>query len=226
MLEQIKAVIFDLDGTLVDSMWMWRQIDVEYLNTYHIELPETLQNEIEGKSFTETAQYFKERFNLPETIESIKSTWNQMAYEKYKNEVKLKTGAFEFLEYCRTHNIRLGIATSNSKELLMAALSGLHIDHYFDSLTTGCDVCIGKPAPDVYLKTASDLHVKPYECLVFEDIIPGILAGKNAGMRVCAVYDKYSDYQDHMKRKLADYYINDYKQIFDHTYETLEKVSC
>lgn len=226
ILEQIKAVIFDLDGTLVDSMWMWRKIDIEYLSMYQIELPATLQNEIEGKSFTETAQYFKERFLIPESIESIKATWNQMAYEKYRNEISLKDGVYDFLTYCSLNQIKLGIATSNSQELLMAALSGLKIDHYFDSLTTGCDVCIGKPAPDVYLKTAKDLKVSPCECLVFEDIVPGILSGKNAGMKVCAVYDEYSVHQDAEKRKLADYYISSYTQIFDQSYEILEKISC
>ena len=80
---QIKAVLFDLDGTLVDSMWMWKAIDVEYLGRYQIELPEDLGECIEGMSFTETAYYMKKRFQIPEDVETIKQTWNEMAHDKY-----------------------------------------------------------------------------------------------------------------------------------------------
>ena len=82
MLKNKKAVIFDLDGTLVDSMWMWKAIDIEYLGRFGIELPATLQKDIEGKSFSETAVYFKETFKLPDSLEKIKSDWNRMAYDK------------------------------------------------------------------------------------------------------------------------------------------------
>ena len=76
---RVKGVIFDLDGTLVDSMWMWKQIDVEFLGRYGLEVPKDLERVIEGMSFSETAVYFKERFQLPMTLDEIKSTWNQMA---------------------------------------------------------------------------------------------------------------------------------------------------
>ena len=82
MIEQKKAVIFDLDGTLMDSMWMWTDIDIEYLGRYGYELPPDLQNEIEGMGFTETATYFKNRFRLPQPLEEIKKEWNRMAYDK------------------------------------------------------------------------------------------------------------------------------------------------
>ena len=91
-----KAIIFDLDGTLVDSMWMWYDIDVEYLGRFGIEVPDRLQADIEGMSFSETAVYFKERFNIPDSLEKIKSDWNQMAWDKYTNEVPMKEGAAEF----------------------------------------------------------------------------------------------------------------------------------
>ena len=79
-----KAFLFDLDGTLVDSMWIWESIDVEYLDRFGLELPEDLHSCIEGMSFSETAQYFKERFSIPDTLEKMKSDWNRMAWEKYK----------------------------------------------------------------------------------------------------------------------------------------------
>lgn len=213
MLDNIDAVIFDLDGSLVDSMWMWHEIDVEYLGRYGLAVPEGLQHDIEGFSFSETAVYFKERFALPDSVEEIKRSWNQMAWDKYMNEVPLKPGVREFLDCCRSKNIKLGIATSNSRELVtnVADTHGLH--DYFSCIMTGCDVGRGKPAPDIYLAVAKKLNADPARCLVFEDIVPGILAGKAAGMTVCAVEDAYSLFQTAEKKELADYYITDFYEI-------------
>jgi len=212
-LNDIDAVIFDLDGTLVDSMWIWREIDIEYLGRYGLELPETLQSEIEGMSFAETAVYFKNRFELPDSLEEIMRNWNEMAWEKYAKEVPLKPGAKEFLDLCKSRGIKLGIATSNSRELAqnVADVHGLH--DYFDCIMTGSDVEKGKPAPDIYLAVASQRVVGPSRCLVFEDICHCITAGLAAGMSVCAVEDAYSAPQRNAKQKLAHYYINDYTEI-------------
>ncbi len=217
MLEKIQSVIFDLDGTLVDSMWLWHDIDVEFLEKRGLALPETYQRDIEGMSFTETAVYTKELFQLPESIEELKYIWNQMAIEKYTYEVPFKPGAQEFLEYCKSHGIRVGIATSNSRELVNAVASALHLWDYIQEIVTACEVERGKPAPDVYLEAARRLQAQPDRCLVFEDVPMGILAGKHAGMQVCAVEDQFSTAQYEEKKKLADYYISDY-------YELLEKL--
>lgn len=218
MLNNIDAVIFDLDGSLVDSMWIWEQIDIEYLGRFGIELPENLQYEIEGKSFSETAHFFKERFQIPDSIQTIKDDWNKMAWDKYSYEVPLKNGVDLFLEYCKANGIKLGIATSNSRELVTNITAVHSLEGYFDCIMTGCDVEKGKPAPDIYLAVANKLQVEPPRCLVFEDIIPGIMAGKAAGMRVCAVEDLYSERQRAEKKKLADYYIEDYMD-FSFLYE-------
>lgn len=214
MLHDIDAVIFDLDGSLVDSMWMWRAIDIEYLGRFGIPLPEDLQSKIEGMSFSETAVYFKEFFHIPDSLEKIKADWNRMAWDKYTNEVPLKPGIPEFLEGCRKNRIMLGIATSNSRELV-ENIAGVHnLRDYFTCIMTGCDVAHGKPAPDIYLAVAEKLNVKPEKCLVFEDIIPGIQAGKSAGMKVCAVEDAYSLHAKESKQSLADFYIEDYYNLF------------
>lgn len=211
----IEAVIFDLDGSMVDSMWMWRSIDIEYLGKFGIELPENLQACIEGMSFSETAVYFKERFQLPYDLDTIKAEWNRMAWDKYAHEVPVKEGVTELLQYCMAHGIKAGIATSNSRELVENVVNVHHLDQYFSCIMTGCDVAKGKPAPDIYLAVAKELGVTPENCLVFEDIIPGIQAGKAAGMKVCAVYDQYSEHQDVEKRKLADYYTYYFKELME-----------
>ncbi len=213
MLKNIEAVIFDLDGSLVDSMWMWYDIDVEYLKRFGIECPADLQASIEGMSFSETSVYFKERFSLPDSIEQIKKDWNDMAWDKYLHEVPFKEGAYDFLCHCKEQGIKLGIATSNSRELVENIASVHGLDNFFACIMTGCDVAKGKPAPDIYLAVAEKLGVLPEKCLVFEDIVPGIMAGKSAGMKVCAVDDAYSAYQEEEKRKLADYYIKDFRGI-------------
>ena len=213
MLANTKAVIFDLDGTLVDSMWMWKAIDQEYLGRFQISLPDNLQSEIEGMSFSETAHYFKERFQIPDSIEKIKKDWNEMAWEKYKNQVPLKKGVREFLELLKEKQILMAIATSNSRELVEMIIEVHGISPYFSTIITGCDVEKGKPAPDVYLKAAKMIQVSPEDCLVFEDIVAGIRAGKCAGMRVCAIEDCYSIPQKEKKQELADYYISTYEEI-------------
>ena len=213
MLTNIKAVIFDLDGTLIDSMGIWKGIDIEYLGARGLELPDDLQRSIEGMSFSETANYFKERFQLSDTIDEIKAAWNRMAWDKYSKEILFKTGAKEFVHYLRENGIKTGIATSNSTELVKAVLGNHNMEKQFDSIRTSCEVSKGKPAPDIYELVAKDLGVEPSECLVFEDIPQGIMAGKNAGMKVCAVEDSYSVLVADKKRELADYYINDYFEI-------------
>ena len=213
MLEDIDAVIFDLDGSLVDSMWIWREIDIEYLGGFGIPLPENLQSKIEGMSFHETALYFKENFPIEDSLDKIKADWNRMAWDKYANQVPLKPGVAAFLEGCRESGIKLGIATSNSRELVGNIMQVHRLQDYFASIVTVCDVERCKPAPDVYLAAARQLQVLPERCLVFEDVLAGIQAGKNAGMRVCAVEDAYSMYVREEKKALADYYIESYGEL-------------
>ena len=158
-----ETIYFDLDGTLVDSMWVWTAIDEDYIRKYHLNPPEDFHEAMEGMSYTETAQYFLKIFpELPHTVEEIKKEWYDMSVDKYTKEVTLKPGVKEFL-----------------------------------------------------------LGAEPSACLVFEDVPMGILAGKNAGMRVCAVDDWFSRPQDAKKRKLADYFIHSYEDITNQTYEVL-----
>lgn len=209
-LNDFEAVIFDLDGSLVDSMWMWKAIDIEYLKGFGIEAPKDLQKEIGGRSFVETAIYFKERFSLPDTIEKIGDDWNRMAFDKYTNEVPLKDGVFDFLSICEDRGIKLGIASSNSTELIEQVLSSHGIRDKFKSIKSGTEVHKGKPAPDIYLTVAKELGVDPSNCLVFEDLVDGIKAARCAGMTVIAVSDDYSRHSDDIKKELSDLYIEDY----------------
>ncbi len=215
LLDGIDAVLFDLDGTLADSMWIWLDIDREFFASRHMPYPEDLNDAIEGMGFTETAVYFKERFHLSESVEELKALWNAMAEEAYRTKIPLKPGAEEFLFLLREKDIRCGIATSNTLPLVEEFLAARGVRDLFDAIATVCEVPSGKPSPDVYLLAAERLGVKPERCLVFEDVPMGILAGKNAGMRVCGVEDTYAAHLREKKRELADDYIEDFTELLD-----------
>ncbi|QXM05453.1 HAD family hydrolase [Crassaminicella indica] len=209
----IKAVIFDLDGTLVDSMWVWRQIDIDYLGKRGIALPDDLQKKIEGMSFTETAHYFKKRFKLEDSIDEIKDEWMKMTKSYYENNIELKTGVYALLMKLKNKGIKMGIGTSNAKELAEAVLRKNNIIDFFDTIRTSCEVEKGKPHPHIFLKVAEDLGVMPDQCLVFEDTYAGVLAGKRAGMKVFAVADESSSlYKDDIS-SLADQYLEGFEEI-------------
>jgi len=222
MLTNIDAIIFDIDGTLVDSMHVWTNIDDIFLEKYHLEEPENFHEGMEGKSYSETAQYFLDLFpELPHTKQELEDEWHEMAFEIYTKELQLKKGAYDFILEMHQKGIKLGIATSNSRDLAEGLLKNTDVWQYLNSVWTSDEAKVGKPAPDVYLKVAESLGVKPERCLVFEDVPNGILAGKNAGMKVCAVEDPFSKPQITRKRELADYYIQDYDDIKNNTFEVL-----
>lgn len=213
MLKDIKAAIFDLDGTLIDSMWLWEKVDIDFLNKRGFKLPLDLKENIEHLSFIDTAKYFKERFNLPQSLEEIMNEWNTMAYEQYANTILLKPGAKEYLYSLKLKGIKIALATSNSIPLLEAVLKRSGIYNYFDVITTTNEVKRGKNFPDIYLLSAEKLGVKPNECIVFEDILPAVLGAKAAGMKVVAVHDLYSEYQRKEILDSADYFIYKYDDI-------------
>lgn len=216
---QVKGVIFDLDGTLIDSMSMWDDIDIEYLARFGYDLPDDYQKKIEGLSFHEVAVYTKERFQIPDSIEQMMQDWNDMAFAFYRERVPLKPGVRDFLRFLKEQNIPCGIATSNSPELLGAVLTSLKIRDCFSVMVTGSEVEHGKPAPDIYLHAAGHLGLKPSECLVFEDVEAGMEAARAAGMSVCAVYDKHSKISVSDAEALSDYYLNSFEEL---DYEAVE----
>lgn len=222
MLTDIDGIIFDMDGTLIDSMWVWPGLDDCYMEKYGLRQPEGFHESIEGMSCEEVADYFLESFpNLTCSREEMVEEWIDMAYEAYTTQVTLKKGALNFIRKMKKAGKKIGIATSNAKSLVDDTLHALQVSHLFDVVRTAGEVQAGKPAPDVYLLVAQELGIRPDRCLVFEDVPMGILAGKNAGMRVCAVADDFSLLQLEKKKELADYFIQDFRDIEQETYEIL-----
>ena len=219
MLTNIDAVIFDMDGTLVDSMWIWDEIDRVFFAQRKLPYEKKMQHEVEGMHIEEIAAHFKQKFDLQDSIKELVTLWSEMAYEVYKTEVDYKLGVRRFLNYCRNNKIIMGIATSNSIEMINAIEDRLDFSEFFDCIVTAYEVQKGKPAPDVYLEAARQLNVSPDRCLVFEDIPMGMLAGKKAGMSVCGVQDASSADQEELKRSYCDYYINSFHDFFTKEYE-------
>lgn len=212
-MKDIKAAIFDLDGTLIDSMGVWAKIDKEYLKSFGIEVPNNIQQEITHLTLTETAQYFKDRFNIKDDIESIIDKWNNMALYYYSNNISLKEGALSYLKQLKENNIKIALATSNSVPLLEATLKNNGIYEYFDAISTSDEVNKSKENPDIYLLSAKKLDVDPKDCLVFEDIPQAVKGAKLAGMKVYAVYDKYAEDDKENLINLADKYIYDFNEL-------------
>ncbi|MCM8709498.1 HAD family phosphatase [Clostridium sp. SYSU_GA19001] len=213
MLTNIKAAIFDLDGTLIDSMYVWEKIDLDFLKARNLEVPEGLNDAVTHLNFIDTAKYFKKRFNLTEEIEAIMDEWNTMAYYEYANNIKLKPGAEEYLSFLKSKGIKLAIASSNLKSLIEIVLKNNKVYDYFENITTTLETERGKNFPDVYLLTAKKLQVRPEQCIVFEDIIAAVLGAKAAGMKVVGVYDKASHYQADEISANADYFIYNYEDL-------------
>lgn len=213
---EYKAIIFDMDGTLIDSMWVWTRLDEKFFEERNMTMPNSLAKDIEGLSMQQTAEYFIKTFHLNYSVTELVELWNEMAAWEYTHEVPYKEGADSFLKYAKEHGMKIGIATSNSRELVELVDKRLSFLPYVDVLVTSNEVPNGKPEPDIYLKVAEQLQVKPEECLVFEDIPSGILAGKRAGMSTCAVQDDFSSHLEDEKRNLADYFINSFQEIMDH----------
>lgn len=215
MLKDIKGAIFDMDGTLIDSMWVWQKIDIEYLSKRNITLPNNLKESIEHMSFSDTAIYFKNKFNLSDSPEDIQKEWLNMALSHYSNDVKLKPGAYEFLSLLKSKNIKIALATSNFHLLIEAALKKNNIYNFFDSISTTDEVKRGKDFPDIYLLSAQKLNLPPEKCVVFEDILSAVKGAKAAGMTVVGVHDLYSEYQKDDILNYADFYIDKYDELIE-----------
>lgn len=208
-----KAAIFDLDGTLLDSMWVWKKIDIDFLAKRNLAVPDKYVEGICSMSFRETAEYTIDFFGLKEKAEDIMAEWNQMAIDAYSHHVPLKPNVKEYLYILKEQGIKLGTATALPKELYEPVLKNNKVYDLFDAFTSADEVSRGKESPDIYLLAAKKLKVRPCDCIVFEDILPGIKSIVSAGMQAYGVYDKYSEQDQEQIRKLSNGYIFDFAEL-------------
>lgn len=215
MLSNIKAAIFDVDGTLLDSNGVWHQIDIDFMKERNMSHPDNLQNWLDGLSFNQVAEFFHEKFNTKETPEELVEIWHNMAYNAYKNTVKAKKGAKKLLSHLKDNNVKTAIVTSNSHELIEAGLKNNGLYDYIDLVITADSLNTNKDTPYIFQETARRLDVEPEYIIVFDDLYPVIKAVNDANMRSVAVYDKRSikAYGEELIRETADYYIKDFTEV-------------
>ncbi len=207
-----KGAIFDLDGTLADSMGIWDEIDIEFLAKRGIRVPRDYMAEIAHLGAYETALYTIKRFNLGDTPEGLIAEWTLMADERYAR-VKLKPGALEFLKHLRNNGIKIAVATATEKKLVMTALQATGISDYIDTVVTLADVKRGKEFPDIYLKCSEIFGINPEECLVFEDLLLALKGAKSGGFSAVAMYDEYSKNNLSEIKKVCDKLIYDFREM-------------
>lgn len=210
LVDNSKAIIFDLDGTLIDSMNVWSDIDKEFFKMHDLPFEEDYQKEIGHKGLKEIAIYTKSRYNLKESEDEIVSIWLDMAKEAYAYKIPLKEGVKSFLEYLQSKNIKMGIATSNSLELTELVLKHHDIYKYFSKVVTVNELKTNKGSPDIYLHISDSFGLIPSECIVFEDLLTGVRTAKNAGYKVVGVKEKSSLDKEKEIKEIADLYISNY----------------
>jgi len=210
-MKEYKAYIFDLDGTLLDSMGLWDQINIDFFTKRGITLPADYVAAISSMTFYETAVYTVKRFALPDSAGSVMLEWNDMAAYAYGHTVRLKPYAKEYLLTLRERGARLAVATSLFPELCGPVLRNNGIENLFHAICNTNETEYGKSRPDVFLLAAREIGVTPGGCLVFEDILIAVKSAKSAGMDVCAVYDRKSENDWEEIKEVADYAINDFR---------------
>lgn len=218
-MKDIKAAIFDLDGTLIDSMYVWEKVDIDFLTVRGIPVTKEYTDIVRSMFFETAAAYTKETYHLSESVEEIMQVWLDMAHSEYANRVKAKPYASEYLKQLKSNGVILGIATSNNPYLLKPCLENNGMNGIFSCICYTSEVGLNKSCPDIYLYTAEKLGVKPEECVVFEDIIEGLKSASSVGMKTVAVYDSSNDdYMDEIK-VTADRFITSYKEMLDEIFE-------
>lgn len=181
---KIKAAIFDLDGTLLDSAYVWAEVDRQFLGRRGLDIPDDYCKSICTMNLEQAAVYTKKRFSLPDSIEEIINEWKSGAIHEYRDNVQPFEGAYELLAALKAHGVKTALATASDRVFYEPALKRTGLYPLLDFFSQTSEVERGKGFPDVYLHAAAALGVSPHESAVFEDIPEGI-KGARAGGFIC-----------------------------------------
>lgn len=207
-----RAAIFDLDGTLWDSMDVWEHIDVKFLAKRGLEVPTDYMKTISVMRFEEAATYSIKRFGFSDSVEDLIKEWYDMAAYEYEHNVRLYPYVREYLLSLKQQGIKLAIATSSSEQLYLPCLKRNGILDLFEVHCSADKVGKGKGSPDLFLYVAKQLHVPIEEIIVFDDILEAVQSAKKAGMRVYGVSEKHSLENKAAICEIADGYIHDFRE--------------
>lgn len=182
-----KGAIFDMDGTLLDSMRVWKRLTQGYLKQFGLHITDEEYAACEGFSQPQVAQYFAERYDLPGGAAGLMEGMDRLITARYETVAKPKDGVLPFLDGLRARGVKMAIATLTARRHAEKALRDRDMLGYFDFMLTIEDVGVSKYQPDIYLMSAGRLGLVPADCVVFEDAPYACTTAKKAGFRVCGV---------------------------------------
>jgi len=188
--KSMEAIIYDMDGLLIDSMLYWIDTDIEFLGKYNIELTDDMIKYFSGRSEIENIEWMIENLNLKGTVEELLKERYLETDLIYSQKTNLMPGVNELIIKIKNNNLRQAIASGSPHKHISIAVERFGWDKHFETISSVDDVgSKGKPDPAVYLHTAEKLGVDPKNCVVFEDAENGVVSAKRAGMRCIAVPD-------------------------------------
>ena len=213
----IKGAIFDLDGTLLDSMFIWDTIGEEYLRSLGKEPHEDLNETFMTLTLEEAAEYYREHYGVTLSVKEIVDGVNAMVEQTYRTKVTLKPGISEYLAWLKGNGVRMCVATVTDRYLVEETLDRLGVRHYFSEIFTCAEVGFGKDKPIIYQKALEHLGTEKSDTYVFEDLPFALNTAKTDGFPTVGIYDRHEAHQDELK-ELADYYVLDFT---DHILKTI-----
>ena len=214
-LYSFEGYIFDLDGTLLDSMEAWQKIYARPFQDVGMSMPKNLLEQINHLSLMDSARFTVDKTGLPYTPQELADKWVKTARWVYGHDIELKEGTYELLEKLRSAGKRLGIATATPRGIFEPCLERHGIADFFMSATSVDEVPRGKGFPDIYREEARRLGLTAGECLVFEDSHMGAQGAKDGGFKVVGVYDKQSAKFAKLMQKVCDKYVYSLTELFN-----------
>lgn len=213
----IKGIIFDLDGTIIDSMQIWSRIDENFLKNHNIEYTEDISHTVKKMTIQESSEFFVEKFSLDMTWQEVSKEIEDMVKLEYYEKIPLKNNVIKLLDYLDKKNIPYGIATATYPDLANAVLKRHNILNRFKFVLTQKEVPAGKNSPDIYLEAMKRLKIdKTGDCMVVEDSLHCVETAENAGFLTVAVKDDFS-FKDFDKiDKTADIFVDDIYKITEY----------
>lgn len=212
-----NGAIFDMDGTIIDSMHIWRKIGGLFLSSVQITPPDNLGDIIRDFNLHQTAEYLSNVLKIPYTVSEIKELIQNIIYDNYFCHIPTKPGARRFLERLSSNNIKMCVATATDSFLARPALERLDLMKHFEFIITCSDVKSGKDKPKIYIDALNAMGTDISETLVFEDALYAAKTAKSAGFRVIGVYDDSAAGDEAEMRAVCDGYIKDYLEINERT---------
>lgn len=211
--EAILGIIFDMDGTLLDSMRAWQGTGAKLLEAHQIAVPLNLDEKLKAMSLEDMAVYFNESLGLKLTIEEVIEGINAQVRYAYETTVTLKPGIKDMLEDLKHRGIKMCVATATAKCIAIDVLKRLGVLDYFEAVLSCEEVGVGKTQPTIYLKAAEVMGLSLDHVVVVEDALHCIQTAKTAGIKVVGVYDESAKGDNAQIRKVSDIYIDSAAQI-------------